>query len=481
LRRWLSDNFPKFNEAFTAVCLARREQMFAGIDAKFGKAVYELRRPFAECRDVLDDAENVELDDLTDAEMDEAFVEAYDWLGADARLGAAFPKDAPQLLGRVLLGQSHCRVEAMGAERMARLRREFEQLLGNRVKFTAERLDDLAVDFRARQPAFDRTLVPPRLLEEPQQVTLATARVPAPEFPSGATRAEMEAEICAAQDRAWLDEPIPALDGRTPRAAARDAGLRPRLVALMKSRVRACDERNLEQGTDLDVNWMLRELGLDEILFDPPPFRLRPAHVFDDENGDLADEAEDDWTDAPRRLPVRPNLPPAPPLPARPLTQAEIGGRLKALLAEFDLAADALDEMDECGCTLLDEVAAATEGLLKPEQVDLLVPWLIQVWFLVVPPGTRGPALEVRSLQRAIEVQLGTLTRLLQNNRGEREFKAFMQSGPQPDLSAFMVAQMCETTSATPKKIRPQPEAQAIMAAVLRAVIVELDAALRAR
>ena len=43
----------------------------------------------------------------------------------------------------------------------------------------------------------------------------------------------------------------------------------------MKQRVRDCDEQNLETGRNHDVNWMLCELGLSEILFDPPPKRPR--------------------------------------------------------------------------------------------------------------------------------------------------------------------------------------------------------------
>jgi hypothetical protein len=43
----------------------------------------------------------------------------------------------------------------------------------------------------------------------------------------------------------------------------------------MKQRVTRCDLDNLEKGESKDVNWMLRELGLTEILFDPPPKRPR--------------------------------------------------------------------------------------------------------------------------------------------------------------------------------------------------------------
>ena len=81
----------------------------------------------------------------------------------------------------------------------------------------------------------------------------------------------------ALQDQTFLDDQIPALDGRTPRQAAQDPALRPKLLHLLKQRVQACDEHNLESGGSYDVNWLLRELGTTEILFNPPPARPRPG------------------------------------------------------------------------------------------------------------------------------------------------------------------------------------------------------------
>ena len=46
----------------------------------------------------------------------------------------------------------------------------------------------------------------------------------------------------------FLDERLVALGHRTPREAARDPALRPKLIHLMKQRVRSLDERNLQAG-----------------------------------------------------------------------------------------------------------------------------------------------------------------------------------------------------------------------------------------
>ena len=76
MRRWLAEHFPRFDAALQAVSRLRRQQMLAGMDAKSGKAVYELRAPFAQCRERLDMVAEVEPDDLSAKEQDEGFAEA---------------------------------------------------------------------------------------------------------------------------------------------------------------------------------------------------------------------------------------------------------------------------------------------------------------------------------------------------------------------------------------------------------------------
>ena len=83
------------------------------------------------------------------------------------------------------------------------------------------------------------------------------------------------AGIIYERQRGILDEPIPALNNKTPRAAASNPVLRPQLLRWMKFWISQTDRRNLETGRNDDTNWMVRELGLTEILFEPPPPRPR--------------------------------------------------------------------------------------------------------------------------------------------------------------------------------------------------------------
>ncbi len=276
IRLWLAEHFIRFSEALDATCNARRMQMFAGMDAQFGKAVYELRAPFAQCRDVFDEAMESESDRLSLQERDEGFVEARVCFEEKSTPGMTQSKDVQPVLGRVLLGQGHWRLESMGAKRLAKLRGKFELKMGATVRFSGERRDDLVADFLTKQSKADQSLVPPRLLEKPQQITLSSSRVPL--LGPGVDKEDALAHLMADQDRAFLDEPVPALKGRTPREASRLPALRPILIRLLKQRVAGCDRRNLETGRSDDINWMLRELGANEILFEPPP-RRSPARA----------------------------------------------------------------------------------------------------------------------------------------------------------------------------------------------------------
>jgi len=73
--------------------------------------------------------------------------------------------------------------------------------------------------------------------------------------------------------RAWVDEPVPALGGRTPREAAKLADLKPRVEELIRG-IEGMYERALKEGQPAyDPSWMWADLGLDADadLSHPPP------------------------------------------------------------------------------------------------------------------------------------------------------------------------------------------------------------------
>ena len=462
---WFGLNCARFSEALSAVSLARREQMFAGMDAEFGKAVYDLRAPFAECRDTLDAIAAVAHDPLADGEENEGFAEARVWFDESPPFaqGAA----ARAVLGRVLLGQAHWRLEAMGAEKLSRLRPKFEEVFADRVRFTGERRDNFLAHLKSKEPKYDRALVPPRLLENPSKVVLTSNRVPAGS--AAGSKEEIISEFTAEYDRAWLDESIPALDGKTPREAARDPALRPRLIRLLKERVHGTDERNLETGGTADANWLLEELGAREIVFDPPPLRAltgrKPGNAFESEDEDDFDDADD--------------LEPWPPLPPEPFTMAEAVERLLIGLRDFDSLTDAIEAMEEAGGFLIEDVRDVVGTLLTAEEHDFLEGYLVQVWFAFVPPGCFGPDMEPREIHEALGRQLSALEAAAGAGR-EASGRFLLEQGPQPQLVQALAGQLFEHRKEYTGSHKLQNDTAPLMLAILKTVIELLDSKCRA-
>jgi len=470
MRRWLAEHFMHFHDALQVTERLRHRQMFARMDAKYGKAVYELRALFAQCCKQLDTLPMVTQEDLSPEERKEGFVEARVWFDAQPQSKLLTTPDGRMVLGRVLLGQSVWRLEAFGAEKFARLRRQFEERLGERVRFRAERVDDLGARLDAGQPAVEESLAPPRLLENPAQLIIASSRVPA--RPPGLSLEDAGEELCRAAERMFLDERVPALDHRTPREAARDPALRPKLIHLMKQRVRSLDERNLRDGRDPksnDITGWLRELELDEIIFDPPPWRPPPAQMLEEE--------ELDTDDFDRPIEPDPNRPPAPPLPAAPLEIDEAARRLENALDMFATAAEAEHELYASGATYLDDIERFTLDRLAEDDFCFAIPFLLQVWFALVPRGCRAPQINYQKLENTFMSNLRELE-LCTQARTPKKLEAFFQTGPQPNFMLLLLSGFLHAVTKAPAKFQPKLEAQPCILALLKSVVQELDAAL---
>jgi hypothetical protein len=89
------------------------------------------------------------------------------------------------------------------------------------------------------------------------------ARSARPEAEVPAEAAEIVQAFYERHYRGWLDEPLPALAGRTPREAARLKSARPKIVALLKD-MEAHSARERREGRPAyDFSWMWGHLGLE--------------------------------------------------------------------------------------------------------------------------------------------------------------------------------------------------------------------------
>ncbi|MCF7764136.1 MAG: hypothetical protein K9N62_10720 [Verrucomicrobia bacterium] len=457
-RLWLAEHFSRIQRAIHSTEMAQRAEMFAQMDAQFGKAVYELKAPFDECAQRLDALPDVENDAPKDDEQKEGFREGRVWF-SEKSASHAEEVGGRGVLGRVLMGQTHWRIQAMGRERLEEMRRRFEDRMGARVQFNSERRDNLAAPLAAKDRNIDRSLVPPRLLAGGQKIILETSRVPAPA--PGKTKTDFMRELAEAKARAFLGNPIPALDGMTPREAAKDPTQRPRLIRLMKTRIRDLDQRNLKDGRQDSLDWMLQELGLGELMFDPPPPRARPDR-------DSEDDEEDHFLPRPE----------APRLEGEPFDTKEASTRLAAGTAHFETSKQAISELAASGSFLLEDAGELTRDLMDEGEFTLAVAFMIQVWFALVPPGVEAPYIDPDDLADAFNAMMASVAKC--GNEPSNVFlKTVIQGGRQPALVQQAAGKLMETSRKLKGADRPGSAAVITTIVLIRVVTDCLDQALR--
>lgn len=264
---WLMEHMPLLAEAFTAIAAARRDKQIGMADLKQFKLRHGVGE--SEAGPLLTLLGNHPRLFRESQRPGESFMRA-------AVLDESCDRDRDDeglVIGDLRLHADHFEIQAIGEANAAQVRR-FIASLGLPLAPEECVVTDLAQSL-PKHP-YDRDLVPPGFLEDVGELEL-TARValkePGAEGPS----------LLALSYRDFADKPLPALGGMSPRAAAADPASRARLVHLMKGHVSLCDGQRRTRGEDIDLNPLLKELGLDELILPPPPLGFVEEEEYDDE------------------------------------------------------------------------------------------------------------------------------------------------------------------------------------------------------
>jgi hypothetical protein len=143
-------------------------------------------------------------------------------------------------LGRVALERHRLVFEATSRPRAERGRAMIETLCGGAVTYRATSYEDVGQAMKRRPArAAEASEVPPEV------------------------QAEIIGQFYEDHYRKWLDEPIPALDGRTPREAAALESAHPQLISLLKGMENMAERDRRAGRPAYDFGWMWGVLGLD--------------------------------------------------------------------------------------------------------------------------------------------------------------------------------------------------------------------------
>ncbi len=448
LDAWLAENFARFakslgvaNAAFTPLNISRP-------DMRSFEADYELLRPAGECLHRFRSHPAIGSFILPDMERPDGFLAERDWQGPPfAEAGYEVS------LGQILVGRSRWKIVAFGARHMEILRREFEALMHGLVRCVGERVGEPVLSADVPPSAEESAMIPPGLRE---------------------TRPFAAAWAAKLRD-SFPDTPSIDLLGKTPREATRDPALRIRLVELLKQVVRNGDTINRLSGTvsgENAIDDILRELGLEELIFPPPPHRDTPP----DESEDFDDPAIDAAGGSTSGM--APDRPVAPPLPVNPLGFAESTKRLRTAVSAFEQPWDAIDEWGDSGSNLPDELQALLGGILEETEWDVLLTFAALVWFGLVKPGSKAPVIDDGNFGLSFDREVSALGDALSGNIAG-DLAHWTQRSPQPEYARACLARFVEAMEGMSANERPAVRKQPLMQAALMAIISELDGALR--
>lgn len=132
--------------------------------------------------------------------------------------------------------------EALSAQRLAWLKARLAEAVGDAIRLRADVVEDpwrkLDAERGSSPPARSAPAVPPEV------------------------EAHLLGKVLHRHFTEWLDQPVPALNGQTPRAAARDAQMRPKLIQLLREIENHQDHARREGRAWYDIGWMWKELGI---------------------------------------------------------------------------------------------------------------------------------------------------------------------------------------------------------------------------
>jgi hypothetical protein len=417
LRQWLLLNYGLAADILAAISAAIHDALLKNavftfawyrIVGKSGSVVAALQH----CPDVI----SLPVQD----ELDEGMTHEWAW---KAVVDSSTPDTTP-VLGKVLCGATAVRIQAGGTKSFIALREAFEKVAGSAVQFERQRQDDLGAQRRSRPTTESNpALVPPSLLKHlPAMEISLSLMVTEPD----ATSEDLDAKL-SKHNAQWCDHAISSFGGKTPREAAADPALRPRLINIVKHRIRRADDAGLDGDRFLDETWIVKELGLTELDYPVPP-----ALQVKLNNPDPDDEEfeEDDLR------PLSPCLPPI------PLSRDDIGERLIHVVECFPDAADLLEAFEEDAGDLYDWIFEWTENALSEEEVSLLLHLAATLWFTVYPPEYAPRGIVWDRFEHSAE-QLIVLLR--QDAKSFFADESHFQSAFQPELCGIFRDLLMET------------------------------------
>ena len=267
LKQYLAEHMPDSGPVLQALDLEMRRRFLESIEAHHCLASFQLKGTADEFKSTLASMPEFmaeEAKPLPDLGMPES---AYAWWfdGQSRQLaepGAEPVRTPAESGGNVKLGvvrvyPGRLALETFSMQKYRLARSLMAKLFGAQAEFENETIVDLAQRSAEQRKVWQSVAGGPNPAGAPATQPEAA---PAPELRRQELREEHRKDFAK-----LLDVPMRHLGGATPRVAAKDPSLRPKLVDWLKAQLHHLDEVNRRHGLDLDLDAALDELEVPEL------------------------------------------------------------------------------------------------------------------------------------------------------------------------------------------------------------------------
>jgi len=262
-KAYMSENLSGLIEFLFEMPREKMRAIFKSMDSFHCVGTYDITGSREEIRRILEDRPDFEWGDREPDEGDSPEVDHYDWMRLgesqeiEKEMPSAFRHEAGSDLvggvGKIKLCEEKLIFEAFTKRLYGFGKEMIQRYFGKQVELVDEEISEIAGKIADMYEDEDYT-------REREPGDASSEAIP-PEV-----RAELSKRLYEEHYTRFLDDPVPALDGMTPREASGRPDARTMLVELMKGHIHDIERMNKDDGTDISIDFVLRELGLDELL-----------------------------------------------------------------------------------------------------------------------------------------------------------------------------------------------------------------------
>ena len=232
---------------------------FRNMDLKECTIRYNFSCPLEQIEDIMDEKPDFDFNDIDPESGDPENTLHYTWHRKgeskkfDKKSGLRMPFGVG-ILANVKLMPGILEIRTMSEAKKDFAKKMAEKFFANLITFDKELVVDIAKQF-----ADDN-----KQLSSQSNIT-ETKTNNSPNL-SPEVEEEVMNQLYKKRYKKFLDEKIPAIDNMTPKEAMSDPDMRPQLIELMKGHVHNIDSLAKEKNINLNIDWVLEELSLDELL-----------------------------------------------------------------------------------------------------------------------------------------------------------------------------------------------------------------------